>query len=158
VNEEADIGIMSYPHADRAVTVQPWRSEKMVFVCHPTHRLAGKTLIHASDLEGENFVGFDPDLPIRKAIDRALKAQHSHVNIVMEFDNIDTMKQAVEIGSGVSILPEPTVRREAQTTRLVAIPLAMPELVRPVGLILRRKRPVEPVVQRFIALLKSAEN
>jgi len=157
-NEEADIGIMSYPHADRAVTVQPWRSEKMAFVCHPTHRLAAKSLIHASDLEGENFVGFDPDLPIRKAIDRVLKAQHSHVNIVMEFDNIETMKQAIEIGAGVSILPEPTVRREAESKRLVAVPLAMPELVRPVGLIVRRNRPIQPIVQRFIALLKSAES
>ena len=32
----------------------------------------------------------------------------------MEFDNIETIKQAVEIGAGVSILPEPTVRDELQ--------------------------------------------
>ena len=157
VNEEADIGIMSYPHADRAVTVLPWRSEKMVFVCHPSHRLSTKPFIAAADLEGENFVGFDADLPIRKAIDRTFKRQHSHVNIVMEFDNIETMKQAIEINAGVSILPEPTVRREAESKRLMAIPLAMPELVRPGGIIHRRHKPLTPAVQRFIDLLKQAD-
>jgi DNA-binding transcriptional LysR family regulator len=157
VEEEADIGIMSYPHADRIVTVLPWRSEKMVFVCHPSHRLAVSTLINAQDLEGENFVGFDADLPIRKAIDRSLKQQHTSVNIVMEFDNIETIKQAIEVGAGIGILPEPTVRREAESKRLVAIPLAMSELVRPVGIVYRRNRPLPPAVQKFITLLKQAD-
>jgi len=157
VNEEADIGIMSYPRKDRVITTIPWRAEKMMFVCNPNHPLAKKTVISAADLEGEKFIGFDPDLPIRKAIDRSLKQQHSHASIVMEFDNIETMKQAVEIGVGVSILPEPTVRRETGAGRLVAIPLAMLELVRPVGIILRRHKPLTPAVQRFIQLLKSAD-
>lgn len=156
-HEEADLGIMSYPRADRSVTIVPWRSEKMVFVCHPSHRLASRATISAADLEGENFVGFDPDLPIRKAIDRSLKAHHSHVNIVMEFDNIETMKQAIEIGAGVSILPEPTVRQAVSGKRLVAIPLTMTELVRPVGIIYRRHRALPPTVQKFIELLKKAE-
>ena len=156
VNEEADIGIMSYPRKDRTVTVLPWRSEKMVFVCYPSHKLAARTLIKAEELGGENFIAFDADLPIRKAIDRSLKQHHTHVNIVMEFDNIETMKQAIEIGSGVSILPEPTVHRSADGKRMVAIPLAMPELVRPVGIIHRRHKPLTPSVQHFIELLKSA--
>lgn len=156
VNEEVDLGIMSYPRKDRAVTTIPWRAEKMVFVCYPSHPLAAKTLINAADLEGERFIGFDPDLPIRKAIDRSLKQQHSHPNIVMEFDNIETMKQAIEIGVGVSILPEPTVMRETAAGRLVAIALAMTELVRPVGIIQRRHKPLTPTVQRFVDLIKTA--
>ena len=156
VNEEADLGIMSYPRKDRAVTTIPWRAEKMVLVCYPSHPLAAKRLITAPDLAGVKFIGFDPDLPIRKAIDRCLKQAHSRTEIVMEFDNIETMKQAIEIGVGVSILPEPTVRREIAAGRLLAIPLAMPELVRPVGIILRRHRPIAPATQRFLDLLKSS--
>lgn len=157
VNEEADLGIMSYPRKDRAVTTIPWRAERMVFVCYPSHPLAAKHLIAAADLEGEKFIAFDADLPIRKAIDRSLKQQHSRPNLVMELDNVETMKQAIEIGVGVSILPEPTIRREAAAGRLVAIPLAMAELVRPVGIILRRHRQISPSIQSFIDLLKSAE-
>lgn len=153
-NEEADLGITSYPRSDRDVTTVPWRSEKMVFVCHPEHRLAGRPLIGLQDLEGERFIAFDMDLPIRKAIDRCLKRHHTRVNILMEFDNIETVKQAVEINAGISILPEPTLRRAIQEGRLVAIPLAADELVRPVGIVLRRHKPLTPAVQRFIDMLR----
>ena len=157
VNEEVDLGIMSYPRADRILTVLPWRSEKMVLVCHPSHKLASRAMISAADLEGENFIAFDADLPIRKAIDRSLKKQHSHVNIVMEFDNIETMKQAIEINAGVSILPEPTVRREAAEKRMVPVPLSITELVRPIGIIHRRHKPLTPTALCFIQALKQAE-
>jgi DNA-binding transcriptional LysR family regulator len=155
VHEDVDLGIMSYPRADRAVTVLPWRFEKMVFVCSPSHRLAGQSTVTAKEFEGENFIGFDEDLPIRKAIDRGLKQQHSHVNVVMEFDNIETMKQAIEVSAGVSILPEPTLRREVEAKRLCAIPLAGVDFVRPVGIIHRRNKPLTPTIQKFIKLLKS---
>jgi len=82
-------------------------------------------------LRGENFIGFDRELIIRRELDRYLRENQVTVNMVMEFDNIETIKQAVEIGSGVSILPEPTVRQEIQTGSLVTVPLAIRKLRRP---------------------------
>ena len=60
-----------------------------------------------AELNGEPFVAFDAGLTIRKAIDRALRQHNVRVNIVMEFDNIETIKQAIIIAAGVSILPAP---------------------------------------------------
>src|SRR5262245_14601453 len=90
---EAEVGIMSYPPADRALSVVHWRSEPMVFVCHPNHRLARRRLVGAGELNGESFVAFDPELTIRRAIDRALRQRNVRVTIAMEFDNIETIKQ-----------------------------------------------------------------
>jgi DNA-binding transcriptional LysR family regulator len=157
VNEEADIGILSFPKADRHVLMQPWRREEMVLVCPTGHPLAGKTVVTAAELEGERFVGFDPDLQIRKAIERALRQYHTHVNTVLEFDNIDSIKHAVETNGGISILPKPTVLGEAQRQRLAVVPLAMPELVRPVGLIFRRHQTLAPAVEKLIELFTQAE-
>ncbi len=36
------------------------------------------------------------------------------------------------------------------------VPLAIPDLVRPVGIIHRRQKPLTPTVSRFIQLLKDA--
>lgn len=155
VGGDAELGILSYPKADRTVTIVPWRSEKMVFVCQPGHRLSGRSSVRMQDLDGESFIAYDADLPIRKAIDRALKQHDARVNTVMEFDNIETMKQAVEVGAGVAILPEPTVRRSADGRRMVAVPIELSDLVRPVGIIHRRNRPLTPAAQQFIKLLKS---
>jgi DNA-binding transcriptional LysR family regulator len=153
---EADVGIMSYPPADRALSIVPLRAEPMAFVCHPSHRLARRKRVPPADLSGETFIAFDPGLTIRKAIDRALRQHNVKVNIVMEFDNIETIKQAIIINAGVSILPRHTVQKEAGIRTLAVVPLAIPDLVRPVGIIHRRQKPLTPTVSRFIQLLKDA--
>jgi DNA-binding transcriptional LysR family regulator len=109
-----------------------------------------------ADLNGETFVAFDSGLTIRKAIDRALRQHSVKVNVVMEFDNIETIKQAIIIDAGVSILPRHTVQNEVGIRTLAAVPLAIPDLVRPVGIIHRRQKPLTPTVLRFIQLLKDA--
>ena len=156
INDEADIGIMSYPPVMRSLAVIPWRSEKMVLVCHPAHRFARRRVVMPQDLNGEKFVAFDPDLGIRKAIDRALKQRTVRVNVVMEFDNIETIKEAIAIGAGVSILPRPTVQKETEIGSLAAVPLGIPDLVRPVGIIYRRQKHLSPTVTRFIESLRKA--
>jgi DNA-binding transcriptional LysR family regulator len=156
IHDEADVGIMSYPPANRALAVIPWRSEKMVLVCHPHHRLARRRIVHPEELQGENFVAFDPDLGIRKAIDRALKQRNVKVNVVMEFDNIETIKQAIAIEAGLSILPKPTVLKEVRIRTLAAPPLDIPDLIRPVGIIYRRQKHLPPIVARFIESLQKA--
>ncbi|MBI4483187.1 MAG: LysR family transcriptional regulator [Acidobacteria bacterium] len=153
VNDEADLGVLSYPPANRALSVVPLRSEPMVFVCHPGHRLARHRLIKATDLNDEPFVAFDADLAIRKAIDRDLRQRNVKVRVIMEFDNVETIKQAIIIGAGVSLLPAPTVVQEARLRTLSAVPFDIPDLVRPIGVIHRRNKPQTPAVARFLELL-----
>ena len=101
-------------------------------------------------------MAFDPGLTIRRAIDRALRQHNVRVNIVMEFDNIETIKQAIIIAAGVSILPRHTVQKEVGIRTLAAVPLDIPGLVRPVGII-RRQKPLTPAVDRFIDVLRRAD-
>jgi DNA-binding transcriptional LysR family regulator len=156
LNDEADLGVLSYPPPNRSLTVLLLRSEPMAFVCHPAHRLARRRAVTAADLNGENFIAFDHDLSIRKAIDRCLRRHGARVNVVMEFDNIETIKQAITIGAGVSILPRRTVLKEVGVKTLQAVALAMPELVRPVGIIHRRQKRLTPAAARFIELLRNS--
>jgi DNA-binding transcriptional LysR family regulator len=157
LNDEADLGILSYPPSNRSLTILPWRNETMVFVSHPAHRLARRKIISPADLNGENFVAFDADLSIRKAIDRCLRQHEAKVNVVMEFDNIETIKQAIAIGAGVSILPRPTILKEVGNRTLAAVPLSMAELVRPLGIIHRRGKLFSPTIARFLELLRQSD-
>jgi DNA-binding transcriptional LysR family regulator len=156
VDGHADIGIMSYPPTDRALSVVPLRQEPMAFVCHPNHRRARQRIVLPEQLSGEPFVAFDPGLTIRKAIDRALRQHNVKPNIVMEFDNIETIKQAIKIAAGVSVLPRHTVQMEAGVRTLAVVPFGIPDLVRPVGIIHRRQKPLTPTATRFVELLREA--
>jgi DNA-binding transcriptional LysR family regulator len=150
----ADVGLISYPSSSRTLNVIPLWEEPLRVVCQPEHHFAEIELIRCADLNGIPFVAFDPDLAIRKAIDRVLRQEHSRVDVVMEFDNVESIKEGVLLGAGVSILPEPVFQKEIAMRSLRAIPLDREDLFRPIGLIHRRRRRLPPTVDRFIEMLK----
>jgi len=77
--------------------------------------------------------------------------------VAMHFDNIQTIKEAVALGSGISILPARTMQAEIAQGRLVAVKLHAPELLRPVGVIHRRRKKFNAATQSFLDLLLAAE-
>jgi DNA-binding transcriptional LysR family regulator len=159
VSDQADVGIMSYPPATRGLTVVPLRQEPMAVVCHPSHPLARRRVVQPAHLNGEPFVAFDRELTIRRAIDRALRLHNVRVDVRMEFDNIETIKQAILIRAGISILPRHTVQMETGVRTLAAVTLGIPDLVRPVGIVYRRQKPLTPTANRFVQfLLKDASD
>ena len=151
---QADVGIVSYPRSTRTLEAEPWREEPIVLVCAPGNVLAGRVEVALGELHGQRLVGFDSDLVIRHELDRALAAHGAEPDVVMEFDNIETIKRAVEIDAGVALLPEPTVGRELAAGTLCAVRLAGDDLMRPLGIVHARGKPLAPTVQRFVELLR----
>jgi len=152
-NDDADLGLISYPKASRVLNVIPLYSEPTAVVCHPKHRLARALQVDLEQLQGEPFVGFEPTLIIRRKIDQYLRARNVSVRIVMEFDNIETIKQAIEIGAGISILPEPTVRAEVERGIMALLPVALHDLRRPLGILCRKRRALDSCAESFVELL-----
>jgi DNA-binding transcriptional LysR family regulator len=158
LNDEVDLGIISFPQGRRDFTVIPWREEPMVVACHPQHRLAREKKIAPRQLVGEPFVGFDTDLVIRKRIDGFLREQGVEVKVVLTFDNIEAVKRAVEAGSGVAILPRPTLDHELEAGTLAAVPFPNQNFVRPLGIVYRRGRKLYPTTETFIELLQDGRS
>jgi DNA-binding transcriptional LysR family regulator len=150
---QADIGLVSYPEESASLATIPWRTEPMVLVCYPQHPLTKRRSVKLESLRGEPIVAFQVGLKIREEIDLALRKVP--VRIALEFDNIETIKRAIEIGAGISLLPEPTIAREIEAGTLVQIPLEGQPLVRPLGIIHRRDRNLSETAQQFIQLLQS---
>lgn len=149
----ADLGLVSYPEPTRDIAVIPWREEEMVVAMTPAHPLASKNLIEAADLAGQEFVGFDEDLPIRRDVDRYLRANGVEVTVMMHFDNLQTIKEAIAIGSGIGIVPARILRTELEQGRLAAVPIS-PALYRPLGIIHRKKKRMHRAAQSFLELLQ----
>jgi DNA-binding transcriptional LysR family regulator len=155
LTDEVDLGILSYPGERKGVLVIPWREEPMVMVCHPEHRFAKLKKFDVKQLADETLVGFDTELSIWKKIDRFLKDQGIEANVMVRFDNIEAIKRAVEAGSGVALLPQPTLQHELQLGTLSAVPLANSDFSRPIGIIHRKGRKLYANTEAFIQVLKS---
>ncbi len=158
VEETVDLGIVSFPRSRREVVVIPWRKEEMVVACHPEHRLAKEKKVSPRALAGELFVALDENLTIRRETDRFLKRHGVTVIVALEFDNIEAIKRAVEVASGIAILPGPTLQREVKSGTLVAVPFAGAEFARPLGIIHRRGKRLTASAQHFVELLHAGLN
>jgi len=145
--------LVSYPESSREIAAMAWREEEMQLAVPPSHPLAGRARVYPADLNGMEYVAFDEDLTIRRELDRFLRAEGIEVHIAMHFDNIQTIKEAVALGSGVSILPARTMQAEIEQGRIVAVPLEAPGLKRPVGILHRRRKKLHPAAQAFLNLL-----
>jgi DNA-binding transcriptional LysR family regulator len=154
MGDHADLGLVSYPVAKRELAVVPWRKEQMAVAVPPSHPLAAKTILQPADLNGQDFIGFDEDLLIRRELDRFFRDHGVEVNQVMQFDNIQTIKEAVALGSGISILPERTMQTEIEQGRLISVPLHAPELLRPLGIVHRKRKKFNLAAQAFLKLLR----
>lgn len=161
LSDRCDLGLISFVTPRRELAVIPWKRQSMVVACPPAHRFAALAArqdgVRPADLAGERFVAFDRKLPVRRAVDRFLRRHEVEVTVTAEFDNIETIKQAVDEEAGIAILPEPTLRREVRRGTLVQAPLVLPPgeppLVRPLSIVHRGNRRLNPAVTAFIELL-----
>lgn len=151
----ADLGLVSFPSGSRTLAAVDWRTEPMVVTCAPSHPFAQRESLSLADLSEQSLVAFDDGLTIRQKTDRLLAKHQVQVRISMAFDNIETIKRAIEINAGIGILPEPTTVREVALGTLVTIPLRDVQFVRPIGIVHRRGKELSSTVRRFMDLLQN---
>lgn len=152
-NGMIDFGFVAYPRSTRTVTATLWQEEPMVLVCAPDHPLAAEETIDFRHLDGADFVAFAPDLSVRKELDRLFNRFSIAPRITMELDNIETIKRAVEINAGVSLLPAPTVEREIGLGLLAVVELNDIKPTRPIGIIQRSGAVVGRTARLFLESL-----
>jgi DNA-binding transcriptional LysR family regulator len=151
-----DLGLVAYPAKDPKLEVVPLRKDMLVLICHPQHQLAKSKSIKLKEIAGKKFIGFEPDIPTRRAIDRILKEQGVQVQHVMEFDNIETVKRAVEIDAGIAIVPRGTITQEVAKQTLAEVRIEDAEFYRPLAAIHKKNKVLSPAMKQFLSVLKGA--
>jgi LysR family transcriptional regulator, transcriptional activator of the cysJI operon len=149
-----DLGLVAYPVKDPKLELIPLRKDALVMICHPSHPLAKNKTVKLSQLSGQKFIGFEPDIPTRKAIDKILKENNVEVQTVMEFDNIETVKRAVEIEAGISIVPQGTITQEVSKQTLSELKIEGLDLFRPLAAIYKKNKVLSPAMKQFLNILK----
>ncbi len=151
---DIDIGLVAVPKRDKRLEVYDFENEPLVLVCSPKHTLASKSEIDIHQLQFEKFIAFEENVPTRIWIDNILGRYNINVQPVMEFDNIETIKRAIEINSGISILPRTAIHQEVESGTIKAIPFSNENLTRPTGIIVRKGKILGQSGRYFIELLR----
>jgi DNA-binding transcriptional LysR family regulator len=150
-----DLGLVAYPARDPKLEVMPLHKDMLVLICHPQHPFAKLKAVKLNALGGQRFISFDPDIPTRRAIDKILAEQNVAVEHVMEFDNIETVKRAVEIDAGIAIVPHGTILQEISKHTLAEVKLEDAEFFRPLAAICKKNKVLSPAMKQFLSVLKT---
>jgi DNA-binding transcriptional LysR family regulator len=154
---EVDIGLLAVPKRDKRLTVYDFEDEPLVLACSPRHPLAAASAVDIHQLQFESFISFELEVPTRTWIDSILDRYNIVVQPVMKFDNIETIKRAVEINSGISILPRTAILQEVAEKTITAIPFSNENFVRPTGIIIRQNRMLNRAGRYFVELLRKKD-
>jgi len=153
LHNSVDFGLVAFPAKMRQVEILPFRNDRLVLITHPNHVLSKRTEIELRELQGHKFIGFDPDIPTRKAIDHIFRENKLDIEPVMEFDNIETVKRAVEIDHGIAIVPQATVTQESKQGTLAIVPIKGKDFARPLAILHRKGRVLTPAMKKFVETL-----
>jgi len=148
-----DFGLVAFPIKQRQIEVLAFRNDHLVLIAHPNHPLAKRGEIEVKDLGGQKFIGFDPDIPTRKAVDQIFRENKLESEPVMEFDNIETVKRAVEIDHGIAIVPQATVQQEEKAGTLAVLHFKGRTFTRPLAILHRKGRVLTPAMKKFVETL-----
>jgi DNA-binding transcriptional LysR family regulator len=150
----ADLGLVAFPVKHKELTIIPFATDELIVAMNPSHPLAGKENISIEELKNLEFIAFEKDIPTRKATDEILRKAEVKISIVMEFDNVETVKRALEINAGIAIIPKNTVANEAERKQLVTCRLDNGIHIRPLSLIHKKSRMLTPALRSFIDKMK----
>jgi len=154
-----DVGIVACPTTKTGIEIIPFASENMVIVASPDHPFAKREIVNLKELSTYPFVTFSDDIPTRHLIDTKLWQAGARVEILNKYDNIETIKNIVEIGNGLSILPESSVELEVREGTLKVIPVVPKEqFVRPTAIILKMNRTRRAAVVEFVEAIREQSN
>jgi len=154
VGNVVDVGLVAYPVRDAKLEVIPIKKDPMVLICHPQHALAKHKSTKVKALAGQKFISFETDIPTRKALDKILREHGTSVQHVMEFDNVETVKRAVEIDAGIAIVPSSTISQELEKRTLAQVKIDDADLFRPLAAIHKKNKVLSPAMKQFITVLK----
>ena len=132
--------LVRLPEPRRGLTLTPMPDNRLVLIAPMDHKFAKRSKVKVTDLNGQDFVLFERDVPTRKSMDKIFKTHGIEVRKVAEFDNIETIKRAVEVGFGLAIVPEPAVVEARKAGKLAVKQLEEKYWVRSVGVIHRSDR------------------
>ena len=147
------LGIVSYPRSCPSCQTTVWRDEEMIIVCSPEHPFASRKSLKLTELNGEAFVGYDKQLPINEAVSKALRQATSKPDIVVRFDTLEVMKRAIEVNTGIGLLPKPEIANEVTRKTLVGIPIEGTRLTRTLGIVTRNGWELPASAKNFFEFL-----
>ena len=154
VDGTVDFGIATLPVNDTRLDTDPLFMRREVVIACQDHPLSARSRLTLKHLAEEPILSLEEGSTSRSLTDRIFLEAGLHPRIAMELGSIEVIKKFVEIGLGIAIVPEVSVREEVGAGQLSLLKVrGIPS--RQVGIVRRAGGHLAPSAEIFIDFLKA---
>ena len=151
-----DIGFVSFLVKDKRLNTIEIVKDEIVVILNPTHLLAQKKQIRATDLDGHMIIMHEEGSYFQKMIHDLLEADNVSVTMPITFSNNEAIKRAVEGGTGIAPISKKVAAKEIESRKLIALPLSPTPFYRTFYMIHHKEKYISGPLKRLIHLIKQA--
>jgi DNA-binding transcriptional LysR family regulator len=154
IRNEFDFGFVGGHLAGDLVDVLPWMTDHLILVVPSNHQLAEKKSVKMSDLRKEMFILREAGSATRATVAHHLKKADIEVETVMELENPESVKKAVQSGLGIAFISKFAVETELKARSLVAVVVNGLNINRELKIVYRKDKHLGRAAQAFIDMAR----
>ena len=154
IRNEFDFGFVGGHLAGDEVDVLPWIIDHLVLVVPSNHLLARKKSVKVADLRKERFILREPGSATRAAVVNHLQKSDLKVETIMEMENPESVKKAVQSGLGIAFISKFAVETELKAKTLVAVRVKGLDINRELKIVYRKDKHLGRAAQTFIEMAR----
>ena len=154
ISNEFDFGFVGGHLAGDEVAVVPWVTDELILIISPKHPLARKKLVNAKDLQKEKLILRETGSATRAAIISHLQKSDLRVEPIMEMENPESVKKAVQSGLGIAFISKFAVETELKAKTLVALRVRDLDIHRELKIVYRKDKHLGRAANTFIAMAR----
>lgn len=152
IRNEFDFGFVGGHLAGDEVDVLPWLTDELVLIVPPRHRLASKKIVKRDDLVNEKFIGRESGSATRATVSDRLKEWEVQLETVMEMENPESVKKAVQSGLGIAFISKFAVETELKAKALAAVRIPKLAISRELKIVYRKDKHLSRAARAFIEI------
>lgn len=152
IRNEFDFGFVGGHLAGDEIDVLPWLTDELVLIVPPTHRLARKKTVKRDELAKERFIGRESGSATRAVLASYLQDWDLQLQTIMEMENPESLKKAVQSGLGIAFISKFAVESELKAKTLTTVRIPQPTINRELKIVHRKDKHLSRAARAFIEI------
>lgn len=156
-NYELDFAIIDGKITDSGLSNMLLDIDRLMLIVSPEHPFAQREFVTTEDIRSENLILRLPNSGTRDLFRASMESKGINVDemkVILEVDNIATIKDLVKHGYGVSVLAKSTCLDELRKKELVALPFENLNMVREINFVFQKDSTEQEIFEEITRIYK----
>lgn len=155
LNRNLDMGVLSYRPPDPGLAVIVLQEDRLSFIVHPEHPLAGRRRVSIRELGNEVFAAHNVPSPYRQRVLETFAKYRVPLHMDVELPTVESIKKFVQMKEAVALIPRMCLESELAAGTVVEVEVPELKVKRKLRLVHRASDPLSHAARAFLKLANS---